>query len=143
MTGLDEFRVLLVDDCYDDRRLAREGAMRASSALNIAVHVAEASDGVAALKAAKSRVPDLILLDINMPRMNGLEVLSAVRADPLLEGVPVVVISTSQADFDIEAAYRGGVNADLVKPMDFELYRAAVDRAVQFFMHAERPRKES
>ena len=138
-----EFRVLLVDDCYDDRKLAHEGVATAANRLGIEVAVAEVHDGLAAMKAARARLPDLILLDINMPRMNGFEVLTAVRSDPLLSNIPTVVISTSQADFDIEAAYRRGANAYLVKPMDFDRYRAAVARAARFFMLAAKPRTEN
>ena len=64
--------------------------------------------------------PDLILLDLNLPRMDGREVLRAVKSDPALQTIPVVVLTSSKADTDVIKSYRLSANGYIVKPVDFE-----------------------
>ncbi|MBI5137949.1 MAG: response regulator [Nitrospirae bacterium] len=118
--------IVIVDDDPDDRLLAREalddlaarGAARAGNATL-------AADGHALLShlkraaAGKAPWPDLVLLDWNMPGMNGADTLAALKADPRYAAIPVVVVSTSHADADIADAYRLGGSAFVTKANHF------------------------
>jgi CheY-like chemotaxis protein len=107
-------RILLVEDNPADARLTREILAVAG------VELAVARDGVEALSALRSAdaaLPDLVLLDLNLPRMGGLEVLAEVKADPVLSSVPVVVLTTSRADRDVRRAYELHANAYVAKPL--------------------------
>lgn len=115
--------VLVIDDSEDDVFLLRE-AFRTCPLVRF-LEVAE--DGETALRMlrreapfADARLPGLVLLDINMPRMNGFEVLSAIRSDPRLCRIPVVMLTTSQQESDILRAYADGACSFISKPVDFD-----------------------
>lgn len=116
--------ILLADDDPDDRLLVRE-AFEENHLLNV-VHTVE--DGEELLeylhkkgKFTKCAVrPNMILLDLNMPRKSGLEALQEIKADPDLRSIPVVVLTTSKAEEDIIRSYDLGVNSFVVKPVTFE-----------------------
>lgn len=116
------FEILLVEDDSADARLAQI-ALRDSKVLCEVNHV---SDGVEAMDHMRGRLdgggrlPDLVLLDLNMPRMDGRQVLEAMRSDEALRSVPVVVLTTSDADRDIAASYQLGANSFVTKPMDVD-----------------------
>ena len=104
-------------------------------------HVRVAGDGEEALRYlrqegeyAGSARPALIILDLNMPRMDGRELLRTVKGDETLKEIPVVVFSTSSAEHDITQAYRDHANCYLVKPMDFRLYCALVKDMMRFWL---------
>jgi CheY-like chemotaxis protein len=82
--------------------------------------------------AARER-PDLILLDLNLPRKSGAEVLSEIKADPSLRTIPVIVLTTSKAEEDVMRAYRQHANAYVSKPSDFARFREIVHRIDEFF----------
>ena len=115
--------LLLVEDNYGDVLLARE-AFRSAKIRN---HLTVAGDGEEALSvlrregphADKPR-PDLILLDLNLPRMDGREVLQAIKADPELRLIPVIVMTSSKAEIDVLKSYQLSANGYIVKPVDFE-----------------------
>jgi CheY-like chemotaxis protein len=115
-------RILLVEDNPADVRLTRE----ALAAAGITNRVDAVLDGEAALAFlrqeapyADARRPSLILLDLNLPRKDGREVLAVVKADPDLLDIPVVVLTTSSAESDIDASYRHHANCYLTKPDRF------------------------
>jgi CheY-like chemotaxis protein len=116
--------ILLADDDPDDRLLVRE-AFEENHLLNV-VHTVE--DGEELMdylrkkgKFAETAVrPNMILLDLNMPRKSGLEALQEIKADPELRRIPVVVLTTSKAEEDIIRSYDLGVNSFIVKPVTFE-----------------------
>jgi two-component system, response regulator len=81
----------------------------------------------------KAERPDLILLDLNMPRLNGLEALREIKANPALKAIPVVVLTTSRNRLDIQEAYASGANTYLVKPRTFEELAAAVRTLCDFW----------
>ena len=83
--------------------------------------------------------PLLILLDLKMPKVNGLEVLRAVKHDPALRTVPVVVLTSSAEDGDVRAAYELGANAYVVKPVDFEKLVEAITRIKLFWLLTATP----
>lgn len=118
------FHILLVEDDPADAGLAK----RAIREGRILCDVHHAVDGVEALsylrregpRFADARRPDLILLDLNMPRLDGRGVLGAIKQDPDLRGIPVVVLTTSDVQQDIEAIYRLGANSFVTKPLDLQ-----------------------
>jgi CheY-like chemotaxis protein len=137
----DLARVLVVDDDEADLALIREAldAHRVPSQVHIA------RDGVEALQYLRGGVPagrpDMILLDLNMPRMDGREVLSAVKQDPGLADIAIVVFTTSGQPGDIAASYSRHANAYVTKPLDLDDFTVAVDRIHDFYGGlAARPR---
>ena len=127
--------ILLVDDDESDVRLVVEG-FKESRILNT-LHTAE--DGEKALAFLrrgrgfeKAPRPDLILLDINLPRKNGLEVLTELKADPKLSTIPVVMLTSSAAHEDIVRSYKSHANCYITKPVDLEQLFKVV-RAVDHF----------
>jgi two-component system response regulator len=98
-----------------------------------------ARDGEQAMAMLRtSRPPDLILLDLNLPRKNGLEVLTELAADPELRRIPVVVLSSSAAQKDVRAAYDRSANAYLVKSLNLDEFIAAVDTLRRFWLEVVR-----
>lgn len=129
--------ILLVEDNEPDVVLTQEAFEEAD--IPSALHVA--SDGVEALqflrregKYAAAPRPDVILLDINMPRKNGLEVLAELKADPELRSIPVVVLTTSQADEDILRSYQSHASSYIVKPVDFEQFYSAIETLGKYML---------
>lgn len=123
--------ILLVEDNDDDVMLTKRALQRN----NIANQLIVMGDGVAALeylqRAAdpahgKPRLPTLILLDLKLPRMDGLELLKRMRADPRLRRQPVVILTSSSEEQDIAKSYDSGANSYIRKPVDFEQFTAAI-----------------
>lgn len=129
-------QILLVEDNAGDARLTRE-ALKDARVLN-ELHVV--SDGVHAMDYLRSRatashpLPDLILLDLNLPRMNGREVLAAVKGDDALRHIPIVVLTTSQAEQDICESYRLQANAYVTKPVDLTQFMKVVGTIKEFWL---------
>jgi len=128
--------VLMAEDNPDDAELTREALV--DSKLSIDLH--HVSDGVEALAFLRREAPyqdapfpDLLLLDLNMPRKDGRTVLSEVRTDPLLKKLPVVVLTTSGSDDDIAAAYSLNANCYIQKPVDFEQFVHVVQSIEHFW----------
>ena len=128
--------ILLVEDSPTDVLIARE-ALTEARLLNT-IHVVE--DGVDALaflrrqgRFADAPRPDLILLDLNLPRKNGREVLAEIKNDPALKSIPVVVLTTSSAEEDIIRSYNLHANCYVVKPVEFDNFVKAVQSIRQFW----------
>jgi len=128
--------VLLVEDDPGDVVIARE----AMAAGQLSTQLEVVSDGVEAMEYlrkkgsySKARRPDLILLDLNLPRMSGHEVLAEVKADPKLRRIPVVVLSTSTADEDIVRSYDLHASVYVSKPVDFDAFTDVVKQIDEFF----------
>jgi CheY-like chemotaxis protein len=133
----DPIEVLLVEDDPGDVLLVRE-AFEDNKVAN-RLHVV--SDGVDALafmrreeRFADAPRPDLVLLDLNLPRMDGREVLEEVKADEELRGIPVVVLTTSAAEEDVLRSYALHANAYVTKPVDFERFIGVVRQIDDFFV---------
>ena len=129
--------VLLVEDDEGDVLMTRE-AFEFYKVRN-PLHVV--SDGEQALQFvrrtgpyADAPRPGLILLDVNLPRVSGLEVLAELKQDPELRTIPVVMLTTSQADEDILRSYRLHANAYVSKPVDFDQFTAAIRQIDDFFL---------
>ena len=129
--------VLLVEDDPGDVLLTQEAF--AQHGLDVRLHVA--GDGEEATRLlrradgfAGAPRPALILLDLNLPRRSGLEVLAELKADPDLRTIPVVVLTTSQAEQDILRSYQLHANAYIVKPIDIGRFSAAIGQIDHFFL---------
>jgi len=117
--------ILMADDDDDDRRLTREALLegRLANDLRFVENGEELMDYLrheGKYKDSSVPRPGLILLDLNMPRKDGRTVLKEIKSDPELRQIPVVVLTTSQADEDIYKSYDLGVNSYIVKPVTFE-----------------------
>lgn len=130
-------QILMVEDNEPDIRLATEALKEAKIANS--VHVVE--DGVEALeylrrqgKHEAARRPDLILLDLNLPRKDGRQVLAEIKADPDLGRIPVVVLTSSSAEQDVLKSYDLHANSYIVKPVDFAGLMDVVKSIEQFWV---------
>ena len=129
--------VLLVDDDPGDVLLVRE-AFEDHKVGNL---LSVVSDGVEAMEYVRGQGsysqavrPDLILLDLNLPRKSGIEVLEEIKTDASLSTIPVVVLTTSEAEEDIVRAYKLHANAYITKPVDFEQFSRIVHQIDEFFI---------
>jgi CheY-like chemotaxis protein len=127
--------ILMAEDNATDVMLTKE-ALTHAKLLNT-LHVVD--DGIEALdflhrrgKHVKAPQPDLILLDLNMPRKNGQEVLAEIKADDRFKHIPVVILTTSKAEEDVVKAYGLYANCYVIKPVDFDVF-AEVVRSIQDF----------
>jgi CheY-like chemotaxis protein len=129
--------ILLIEDNAGDARLARE-ALRDAKVANNLSWVADGVEAMSFLRregqyAAAPR-PDLILLDLNLPRKDGREVLSAIKADERLKRIPVVILTTSQAEEDIVRAYHLNANCYISKPVELDQFIKVVKTIEDFWL---------
>lgn len=121
--------ILLVDDSDDDVVLLEE-SLKESKFVNQLHVVRDGEEAIAFLRREGAYhdtvLPGLVLLDINMPRMNGFEVLSAMKGDPLLKTIPVVMLTTSTRDEDVIRSYDGGACSFVSKPVNFEKLKEVI-----------------
>jgi len=129
--------ILLVEDSPGDARLMQE-ALREGKVAN---RVSTVKDGVEALKFLRREAPytdaprpDLILLDLNLPKKDGREVLAEVKADADLKRIPVVVLTTSRAEEDIIKAYNLHANSYMTKPVDFQQFLTLVQSIEDYWL---------
>jgi CheY-like chemotaxis protein len=138
MTGPEarEINVLLVEDDPGDVLMTREAFDEyLHNRLDV---VTDGADALAFLRREEpygdAPRPDLILLDLNLPRRDGREVLQEVKADPDLQHIPVIVLTTSQAEEDVLRSYQLHANAYVTKPVDFENFIEAIKQIDHFFV---------
>jgi two-component system response regulator len=133
----DLISVLLVEDDPGDVMLIREAFAdhKVGNVLSVV------SDGVEAMRFvrregefADRERPDLVVLDLNLPRKSGSEVLAEIKSDPELSTIPVVVLTTSEAEEDVVRSYRQHANAYITKPVDFDRFREIVHQIDEFFI---------
>jgi CheY-like chemotaxis protein len=134
---LKPIEILMVEDNPGDVRLTRE-ALKSGKVRN-ELHVV--GDGVAALDFVYRRPPyedkprpDLILLDLNLPKKDGREVLATLKSDPVLKVIPVVVLTTSQAEEDVLRAYHLNANCFVTKPVDLHQFNRIVQSIEEFWL---------
>jgi two-component system, chemotaxis family, response regulator Rcp1 len=132
---VETIEILLVEDNPGDVELTREAFEegKIGNSLNVV------GDGVEALRYLRREGqyndvlrPDIVLLDLNLPKKGGLEVLSELKADPALRSIPVVVLTTSRAEEDIARSYHAHANCYISKPVDFDKFMQVV-RALENF----------
>jgi two-component system, chemotaxis family, response regulator Rcp1 len=146
-TDAAPIEVLLVEDSPGDVRLTREAFKDAKVHINM--HVA--SDGAKAMaflkregEYATAPRPDLILLDLNLPRKDGREVLEEIKEDPILKTIPVVVLTTSSSEADVLRSYQLHANCYITKPVGLEGFLTVVKSIDSFWLSVVRlPREVS
>ena len=136
----DTKMVLLVEDDPDHAELI----LRSLQNHRVAIEVCHLSDGETALdylfrrrgfaELAARPHPHLILLDLRLPRIDGMEVLREIKASEELKDIPVVILSTSQAEGDVDRAYRNRANSYLVKPMEFDEFVRLIDELGSYWL---------
>jgi CheY-like chemotaxis protein len=128
--------ILLVEDNPDDAELT----LRALKGKNLANRLHWVKDGAEALAFLDTaEAPRLILLDLKLPKVDGLEVLRRVKSDPRTRTIPVVVLTSSKEDKDIVASYQLGVNSYVQKPVAFDRFIAAVSELGLYWLLLNRP----
>jgi CheY-like chemotaxis protein len=141
------FDILLVEDEPSDAHLVKM-AIRENKILCRLHHVIDGVEALAFLRHqgdqnTDSPRPDLILLDLNMPRMNGREFLAAIKADDALATIPVVVLTTSDVERDVIASYKMGAASYITKPVDMEQFIDAIRQLDRYWFTLTRlPKKE-
>ncbi len=137
MTNAKAVEILLVEDNPGDARLTEE-AFKDSRLLNSMHRVTDGVEALAYLRQegqyATAARPDIILLDLNMPRKDGREVLAEIKEDPDLKSIPVVVLTTSDADTDVMKSYELHANCYITKPVDLEKFMNIVQRIEDFWL---------
>ena len=136
--GLERpIEILHVEDSPDDVELTQEGLREG----RVRHHLTSVPDGVEALaflrkqgKYADAPEPDIILLDLNMPRKDGREVLAEIKTDDKLKHIPVVVLTTSQAEQDIMKSYQLHANCYITKPVDLDEFFSVIDSLELFWL---------
>ena len=137
--GMDAaaIEVLLVEDSPGDVRLTQEAFKDAKVHVNLNV----ASDGVEAMafllregKHARAARPDLILLDLNLPKKDGRQVLAEIKDSPTLKSIPVVILTTSESGADIQGSYQRHANCYIAKPVDLEGFLKVVRSIDSFWL---------
>lgn len=139
MTAPEPFRILVVEDNEDHADLIMDILADAP----MSVELIRCGDGAAALAAlqgvravADARLPDLVLLDLDMPRMNGFETLEAIKSDPVMRRIPVVILTTSRAGQDVARALDRHANSYVCKTADFAALEELLDEVRRYWMRA-------
>ena len=135
--ALPPLNILLVEDNPGDARLAQE-AFKVAHVAN-RLHVVASAEATLDFLYQREQYahvprPDLILLDLNLPRKSGREVLEEIKLDPQLRPIPVLVLTTSRAPEDIEDAYAHGANSYIVKPVDVDEFFRTVQLIEEFWL---------
>jgi two-component system response regulator len=140
--------ILLVEDNPRDAELT----IRALNKKDLAKHLYHVEDGVEALDFLFGRgkysgrdinaAPKVVLLDLKLPRVNGLEVLSAMKSDERTQTIPVVIVTSSAEDPDIQTAYQLGANSYVLKPVQFESFIEAMAKIGVYWLRVNHPMKK-
>ena len=147
MNDVNAIEILLVEDNPRDAELT----IRALKKKNLANSLFHVEDGVEALDFLFARgkysdrdildAPKVVLLDLKLPRINGLEVLSAIKADQRTQSIPVVVVTSSAEDPDVKTAYQLGANSYLIKPVQFDSFMDAMVKVGIYWLMVNHPIK--
>ena len=142
MTTPVPYEIVLVEDSDEDAELT----LRALKRQNLANQVHRVIDGAAALdyffpneSADPKALPRVVLLDLKLPKVSGLEVLQKLKSDERTHCVPVVVLTSSKEDRDLDEAYRLGANSYIVKPVEFDNFMQAIETLGIYWMLVNQP----
>jgi CheY-like chemotaxis protein len=128
--------VLLVEDNYGDVLLTREASENAGANIRLSVAM-DGEEALAILHGKRAGFedyrPDVILLDLNLPRLDGRELLAIIKTEPILQRIPVIVLTSSNAEIDILASYDLKANSYIVKPVEFERLQEVVTSLDSFW----------
>ena len=135
--GMDPIHILLVEDNPADAELL----MEALSSSKVRNRVTVAGDGESGLDAiycrgdfAEGPAPDIVLLDLNLPKKDGREILAEVKADESVRHIPIVVLTSSQAEEDVLRSYKLSANSYIAKPVDFDRFMEIIKRLEDFWL---------
>ena len=147
MDDLNAIEILLVEDNPRDAELT----IRALKKRNLANSLFHVEDGVEALDFLFARgkysgrdigeAPKVVLLDLKLPRINGLEVLMAIKADERTQGIPIVIVTSSAEDPDVKKAYQLGANSYVIKPVQFDAFMEAMVKVGIYWLMVNHPVK--
>ncbi|MGE0587889.1 MAG: response regulator [Cyclobacteriaceae bacterium] len=136
-----QVEILLIEDSMDDAELT----IRALKKRNLANRLLHISDSEKALEylfdPGNNHFPKIILLDLKMPKVDGIQILKQLKGDPAKKVIPVVVLTSSKEERDIIETYNLGVNAYIVKPVQFDKFMEAVDQLGMFWLLLNQPPK--
>jgi CheY-like chemotaxis protein len=145
----DDIEILLVEDDPEDLDLT----LRALREASVCTRIQVARDGEEALDFLFCRgpysgrdpvcQPKVILLDLKLPKVDGLEVLEQIRSDPHTQAVPVVILTSSKLERDVMRGYRLGVNSFIQKPVDFDRFRTTIQQLGYYWLVVNQPPRES
>ncbi len=118
-------RILLIDDNPGDARLTQEVLKESNLDKKLVIDIISDSEEAEnfitnELNSSSDRIPDIIILDLNLPKKNGIELLKLLKSTEHTKYIPVIIMTTSDAEFDLQSAYSNHANAYIVKPPDFE-----------------------
>ena len=137
MSDAKPIEILLVEDSPSDAKLTKE-ALKEGKIANNLNHVIDGVEAMEYLRQkgrfTKAKRPDLIMLDLNLPRKDGREVLRELKNDPLLKTIPIIVLTTSRADKDILQSYELNANCYITKPVDFPNFIDVIKSIEQFWL---------
>jgi two-component system response regulator len=140
-----EIEILLIEDSLSDAEMTLR-ALKKSHLANRVLHLIDGAEALDYLFANGKYIgrriedmPKIILLDLKMPKINGKEVLAKIKADERTRRIPVVVLTSSREDPDIQVCYSLGVNAYVVKPVEFEEFQKAISNLGLFWLIVNRP----
>lgn len=140
-----EIEILLIEDNMNDAELTIR-ALKKNNLANKLVHLKDGAEAIDFMFAEGNyfsrkveNVPKVILLDLKMPKVNGIEVLKKIKADERTKKIPVVILTSSNEDPDIQECYRLGVNSYVVKPVQFEQFVKSVSELGLYWMILNQP----
>jgi CheY-like chemotaxis protein len=136
-TTLSPFVLLLAEDEPADAHLVQV-ALKENRILADLYHVLDGREALEFLRQPQQPRPNLILLDLNMPRMDGRECLAAIKSDPAIKDIPVVILTTSDVERDIVSAYTLGAAGFITKPMDLEQFIKSIGGLGDYWIHLVR-----
>jgi CheY-like chemotaxis protein len=144
MPGFNDVEILLIEDNLQDAELAVR-ALRKQNLLNSLHHVKDGAEALAFIFGTGpyagrnvENVPRLVLLDLKLPKVDGLEFLQKIKADPRTQMIPVVVLTSSREDRDVRECYRLGVNGYIVKPVESDKFQEAVKQLGAYWLLTNR-----
>lgn len=132
-SDMENVEILLVEDNPDDAALTIR-TLRKNHLANRLLHVEDGQEALDYLFKPDTALPRLILLDLKMPRVDGIEVLKKLKGDPQRKQIPVVILTSSREERDLIESYNLGVNAYVVKPVDFNQFVSAVTELGMFWL---------
>lgn len=130
--------ILLIEDSIEDAELTIRSLAKINLSNNL-LHLKDGEEALSYLFNTDKSLPKLILLDLKMPKVNGIEVLKKVKSDEEKRTIPVVVLTSSKEERDIVESYRLGVNAYIVKPVEFEKFVHAISQIGFFWLLLNEP----
>jgi CheY-like chemotaxis protein len=144
MPGFNDVEILLIEDNPQDAELAVR-ALRKQNLLNSLHHVKDGAEALAFIFGTGpyagrnvENVPRLVLLDLKLPKVDGLEFLQKIKADPRTQMIPVVALTSSREDRDVRECYRLGVNGYIVKPVESDKFQEAVKQLGTYWLLTNR-----